>query len=313
MTNTLRTVLVLLPTVLASVAPAAAEPATNRLPTGWEWVIEPMPFREGIERGRHASGNGDVQVVWSFSPESLLLTAVITAPRELGLTESHATMHRAFVLTSDGELLAAKQRSMDGTTTLVRRTLSIRLEPDAVDPAACFLGVARLTLDGRIEASLEALDEARAVGAKALPLPIVGRPYEFDLPTIAGGMVRSDDLRGKVVVVDCWATWCMPCMEKMPALKSLAEKHLDDLVVIGVNFDDNLDDAMAEIAKGTVPGVQVHAASLAKGSEDLWERATGIRTIPRIFIIDREGVLVDDVAPSAMVQRVEESLAGRLE
>jgi thiol-disulfide isomerase/thioredoxin len=292
-----------------AVALVHAEPNREGLPTGWEWVFAPTPLGEHFDDHPLTIANAEVTVVFTPGPDDTRINATITSPAEPGLTNAHITLYRPFLRTPGGEVLEGRARSTMSSPRNVTRTSMFRIDDERFNRSDHEVGVARLTLDGRIEASLEALDEARAVGAKALPLPVVGRPYEFEMPTIDGGVIRSEDLRGKVVIVDSWATWCMPCMEKMPALKSLAEKHPDDLVVIGVNFDEDLDDAKPELAKGTVPGVQIHAATLAKGRDDLWERATGIESIPRIFVIDRNGILVDDVAPYSMEQRVEEVLA----
>lgn len=286
----------------------AAEPNREGLPTGWEWVFPPSPLGESFGRYPVSIAGADVLAVYLPGAGNDVAATLSTAA-ESGVTDAHETEYRAYLVAPDGNLIQGRGMSTSGNGKVTTHTSMFALEEDRFDRAELSMGVARLTLDGRIEASLEAMAEARAVGAKALPLPIIGKPYDFEMPTIDGGVIRSEDLRGKVVVVDSWATWCMPCMQKMPALKSLAESHPDDLVVIGVNFDENLEDAKAELAKGTVPGVQIHAESLAKGVEDLWYRATGIRSIPRIFVIDRDGILVHDLSPYQMEQRVEEVLA----
>lgn len=291
-----------------AVALAHSEPNRDGLPTGWEWVFSPALLGEDIDR--YPRSMGGVDIVASVMPgpgEDVFVT--ITSLASTIASDATKSEYRAFLFDAAGRPIKDGAGMMVGNGKMSAQTIRFDVDPDRFDRSELKVGVARLTLDGRIEASLEALDEARAVGAKALPLPIVGRPYTFEMPTIDGGVIRSEDLKGKVVVVDSWATWCMPCMQKMPALKSLAEKHPDDLFVIGVNFDENLDDAKAELAKGTVPGVQIHAESLAKGVDDLWYRATGIRSIPRIFVIDRDGVLVHDLSPYQMEQRVEEVLA----
>ena len=291
---------------------SSAEPNRDGLPTGWEWVFSPAPLGDDIHRYPRSMGGQDI--VASIMPgpgQDVFVT--ITSQADTVASDAATTEYRAFLFDADDNPIKNGAGMMVGNGTLMAQTIRFEVDPDRFDRSNLSIGVARLTLDGRIEASLEALDEARAVGAKALPLPIVGRPYEFEMPTIDGGVIRSEDLRGKVVVIDSWATWCMPCMQKMPALKSLAEQHPEDLVVVGVNFDENLDDANAELAKGTVPGVQIHADTLAKGVDDLWYRATGIRSIPRIFVIDRDGILVHDLSPYQMEQRVEEVLATKAE
>ena len=55
---------------------------------------------------------------------------------------------------------------------------------------------------------------------------------EFDLASFAGGTINSEDLKGKVLVVDFWATWCKPCIEEIPNFNALDEEQSDDRVVM---------------------------------------------------------------------------------
>jgi hypothetical protein len=88
-------------------------------------------------------------------------------------------------------------------------------------------------------------------------------------------------------------------MEKMPRLRA-AEEALRDkgLVVIGINFDEDLGQARRAVEDQDLAWPQVHAASVAEGYDgDLWQDLTGIENLPRLFLIDRDGVLVDDFYP----------------
>src|SRR3970040_1477469 len=64
----------------------------------------------------------------------------------------------------------------------------------------------------------------------------------FTLRNDDGGVVALADFRGKIVVLNFWATWCLPCIEEMPSLKRFAEKYADQGVqVIGVSLDEDPD------------------------------------------------------------------------
>lgn len=105
---------------------------------------------------------------------------------------------------------------------------------------------------------------------------------------ISGLQVSLDDLKGDVVLLNIWATWCKPCREEIPALEALWQKHSEDgLRVIGVSIDQ--------------PGMEDRVRSFAVelgASYPLWHdpddrvsmtfMAIGV---PASFLIDREGIL----------------------
>ncbi|HEV8482588.1 MAG TPA: TlpA disulfide reductase family protein, partial [Blastocatellia bacterium] len=64
-------------------------------------------------------------------------------------------------------------------------------------------------------------------------------PRDFDIPTLDGRTFKLSEYRGKVVVVDFWATWCPPCREEVPQLVRLAEQNRTrGIEVIGLHIDD---------------------------------------------------------------------------
>jgi cytochrome c biogenesis protein CcmG, thiol:disulfide interchange protein DsbE len=77
------------------------------------------------------------------------------------------------------------------------------------------------------------------VGAGYPAAPVTGSlAPDFKLITINGENLALSQLRGKVVLVNFWATWCPPCKEEMPLLQALANQHASDTVVLGVNYDE---------------------------------------------------------------------------
>ena len=67
-----------------------------------------------------------------------------------------------------------------------------------------------------------------------------GEPVEFEAQTLDGDTVRLSEFRGRVVVVDFWATWCPPCRKQLPLLAEL-EKQGEDIVVLAVCVDKRRD------------------------------------------------------------------------
>ena len=112
--------------------------------------------------------------------------------------------------------------------------------------------------EAKAAASARAIQEARAAGIEILPRPEVGKPYEFALTAADGKELRSSALKGKVVLIDCWASWSGPCTEKMPGLKRLYEgRHGDGFEVIGLNFDQDRPSAERLIKAQALPWHQV--------------------------------------------------------
>ncbi len=161
----------------------------------------------------------------------------------------------------------------------------------------------------REAASAEAIGRARARGIDLLPWPRVGQPYEFTLETGDGRVVRSLDLKGKVVLIDCWATWCAPCMSKMPKLKELYEKrHGEGFEVIGVNLDDDPENAHRVLKTLALPWPEVFVPT-DEATRATWETAAGIENLPRLLVIDRGGVLRYDGGPGEVEGQVARWLA----
>lgn len=80
----------------------------------------------------------------------------------------------------------------------------------------------------------------------AVAAPVVGAPApDFELETPEGEAIRLSDLKGGVVALNFWATWCVPCRLEMPDLEARAVAHPDDLTVLGVNFDETPEEVIA--------------------------------------------------------------------
>ena len=107
----------------------------------------------------------------------------------------------------------------------------------------------------------------------------------YGYSTLDGGTVSSESLRGKVVLVNFWATWCTPCRVEMPLLQRMAERHREaGLVVVGLSRDVG---PPAEV-RAFLEERGIHYPVAIVGREA--ERAFGgIRGYPTSFLIDRSG------------------------
>jgi peroxiredoxin len=124
------------------------------------------------------------------------------------------------------------------------------------------------------------------VGMPALALAVeVGEPApEINLPDLNGNKVSLAALRGKVVVIDFWASWCAPCKEEMPILESLYKRFKDkDLVIIGVSVDNE-----AANAKKFLSSVKVSFPIVHDGNHTVADKFKPPR-MPTSYVIDKAG------------------------
>jgi thiol-disulfide isomerase/thioredoxin len=115
----------------------------------------------------------------------------------------------------------------------------------------------------------------------------IGSAPDVSFVTLDNEEIRLADLRGKVVLVNFWATWCAPCRIEMPGFEKLyREKRDDGFVLIGVSTDKTGRAGVREFLRErdiTYP--------VAMESRDLALAFGGISAIPTSFLIDRQGVI----------------------
>ncbi|WP_315815437.1 TlpA disulfide reductase family protein [Paraflavitalea speifideaquila] len=112
---------------------------------------------------------------------------------------------------------------------------------------------------------------------------------DFTYPDLDGKKVSLTDFKGKVVLVDVWATWCGPCKGEIPHLKKMEEEMRGkDIVFMSVSVDEQKDHQKWKdyIAKEALKGVQLFAA----GWSDI-ARNYDIKGIPRFMVFDKKGIL----------------------
>lgn len=120
---------------------------------------------------------------------------------------------------------------------------------------------------------------------RAVPSPLVGRPApDFALPRFDGGAVRLADLRGQVLVVNFWASWCVPCREEAGELEAVWRRYRDaGVVLVGINIQDRDVPARAFLRQTRPSYPNVIDAT---GQTSI---AYGIYGVPETFVIDRTG------------------------
>jgi thiol-disulfide isomerase/thioredoxin len=108
----------------------------------------------------------------------------------------------------------------------------------------------------------------------------------FELPDVNGKIVRLADFKGKIVLVNFWATWCGPCLTEIPWFLEFKERYgSQGFDVIAVNiFDEDKTAVMPFIVKNNMRSLNVVIAS-----EELDEQFGGFSGLPYTFLVDREG------------------------
>jgi uncharacterized protein (TIGR03067 family) len=260
---------------------------------GCYWALEP---KGSVPGSMHSNGT---DLIVKKDPQGALVVILAYVTRFHGDTADREYRPVAFDYKRRGYLLTVGQGGSSGSASIPGVTLVMReyrLDP-AVLPydAVKRLGIEVIPPDVRqaakADASVWALQAARDAGVEVLPRPEVGKPFAFSLTDTKGRAIRSADLKGKVVLVDCWAGWCSPCMAKMPRLKVLYERrHGDGFEVIGVNFDHNRARAEELVKTVGLPWAEVYVPDDERIRE-LWADGPGISSLPRLFLIDRAGIL----------------------
>jgi thiol-disulfide isomerase/thioredoxin len=130
----------------------------------------------------------------------------------------------------------------------------------------------------------------------------------FALTTLDGQKLSMDDLKGKVVLLDFWATWCGPCREALPHIKEIAKKfHDQPLVVISINLDKEEQKWREFVAKNQMTWVQYWDGGFDGKIAKMFE----VREIPQTFTIDADGVLQDQHVGDANLEGKLKKLVAR--
>ncbi len=127
------------------------------------------------------------------------------------------------------------------------------------------------------EIALDAETDAKAVGKTA--------PLHYTVTDMNGAKVRFSSYKGKIILLNFWATWCEPCKEEIPDLITLQNQYKDDIVVLGFSIDD------------TAPKLKEYAALykinypvlVGAGHENIQEAYGPMWGVPVTVIIGRDG------------------------
>ncbi len=129
----------------------------------------------------------------------------------------------------------------------------------------------------------------------------------FSLKTADGTTIELAKLKGKVVIVNFWATWCPPCRAEIPDFIKVQDQYKKGLVIVGVSLDQKgwpAVNAFAAKAKFNYP--------IVLGDDDIVKAYGGIEAIPTSFFIDRKGFIVDKQVGMLTNETLEQKLKSLL-
>ena len=133
---------------------------------------------------------------------------------------------------------------------------------------------------------------------------------DFTVDCLDGSVFHLADARGKVVMINLWATYCGPCVRELPYFDALYREHEGDLAVLAVHASLVTDDPAAFLAG------EDYAISFAVDGEDdrLWTLFDGSSTLPQTIVLDRDGVVIynqkGSVTPGQLTALYEQAAAG---
>jgi thiol-disulfide isomerase/thioredoxin len=157
------------------------------------------------------------------------------------------------------------------------------------------------------------------------PLPVAGADLEvgpqvghlapdFEISDFDGARHRLSDFRGKVVYVNFWATWCLPCAVELPDMQVLKERHADELVIIAVNRGEPVERARSYFnnLERHDGGRGVSFTVNALDPNDTLYREYRALGMPASFFISPDGVVTDVFNGLIRLETMEEAVAKAL-
>jgi thiol-disulfide isomerase/thioredoxin len=187
--------------------------------------------------------------------------------------------------------------------------------PNRPEPYAMLLAVAQKIEPekGRkiMEELLKEPRSGQAVQQQAAGLlkrmDILGKPLDIQFTAVDGRKVSLAELKGKVVLIDFWATWCGPCVAELPnVIKAHESLNAKGFEIIGISFDNNKEALTKFVEQKKMPWPQYFDG---KGWGNKYGQEYGINGIPAMWLVNKQGALADMDARDGLEEKVKKLLA----
>jgi thiol-disulfide isomerase/thioredoxin len=182
----------------------------------------------------------------------------------------------------------------------------LRAEPDQKTKEA---------LEDRVLTQLPGTNLAANIVGERRRHDAIGQPFELVfVDAVKGQTVSIERLKGAVVIIDFWATWCPPCVADMPHLKELYAKYHDQGVeFIGISLDrpeaeGGLDRLKKFVKDNAIAWPQYYQGDGGRGG---FSKSWGIQTIPTVFVVDADGKLYSGSARGKLDEIIPELLKNK--
>lgn len=140
---------------------------------------------------------------------------------------------------------------------------------------------------------------------QSLDLP--GKPVSVQFTAVDGRAVDTEKLKGKVVLLDFWATWCKPCVAEVPDVKETYDKlHPQGFEIVGISLDQDKQPLENFVKSNDMPWPQYFDG---QGFENKFAQQFGIDAIPAMWLIDKKGILRETNARMDLAGKVAKLLA----
>jgi thiol-disulfide isomerase/thioredoxin len=147
---------------------------------------------------------------------------------------------------------------------------------------------------------------AEAAKGKLKNMEALGQPVEITFEAVDGRRINVAKLKGKVVLIDFWATWCGPCVAELPNVKkTYAKYHKKGFEIVGISLDSNKNKLMDFVEDNNMTWPQHFDG---KGWKNRYAVEFGIQSIPAMWLVDKKGNLVDMKARANLEAKVERLL-----
>jgi thiol-disulfide isomerase/thioredoxin len=239
----------------------------------------------------HAQGPRNVAIA-HFESGFVFFEEGLDRRKDEFFSESHDELAKALAAAAnfpdalflDGEALA---RLKQDDAAIAQFEKYVRMRP-ATDPQR--------------ERALRFISEPELARARMAPA--------FAITTLDGEHISMDELAGKVVLIDFWATWCEPCREAMPHMREIAKKFQGQpLVILSVSLDSDEQKWKDFIAKNQMTWLHYRDGGFTGPISNLF----GVKAIPQTFTIDADGVLQDQHIGDASIEGKLKKLIARAE